>query len=377
MFFGGKKSELDQSLHVAICISTDYVIAALFTYQISKDSEEKITLLAAVRDDELLRKNANVENASTVVVKSINTVTDKLIHKELPRVASSGIYRGSSKITKVHYIMATPWAISQSKTIEINYDTPVRITNDIVSDILIREQDILQKELFENNSDYTPKTLCFEQKVIDIRCNGYSTLNVHNVIAKSIQISFAMSVASATIVENIRKTVHKYLHPHEEEFHSAVLAEYYALRDGTNSASEALFLRLLGESTDVVLVKHGIPAHIASFGYGTHTLVRKLSMTVDSDSFEAVNIWKGYLIKTISDMGISTDMPQNFYVSGEAAFLDKCLPAIKDAYPDSVAVAADYSHIESNIVFADTNSQAGFIDDRTLSLIYSIGKLTK
>lgn len=398
MFFkqhASNQESRQKAINLVVSISTDYVVSALVTY-----SAGKMILLALVREDELLRKNTNIENISNAVLQSIDKSVERIIHKELPRIISNKTYTGPSKIDEVHYLLASPWVVTQSKTIEINYDSPVRITDDIVGGILQREQDILENELFDNDPNKTPKTICFEQKILDIRCNGYSTVTIQDVIANSIQISFAMSISSTTIIENIRKSVHKYLHPTKEEFHSALLGEFYALKDGKNSMSEAIFLRLLGESTDILLIKHGIPAHVATFACGTHTLARKLAKDHDMqnsnahDAFtkndnsgdyklvennitEAINIWRDYLIKTVDDMGITTDMPQNIFISGESAFLDKCIPAIKDKYQSTVVEGANYDHIESNIIFADESAHDDHVDSRTMSLVYSIGKLTK
>lgn len=373
-------------LYIALSISTDYVIGVLFTHL-----ADKISILAIVREDESFRKNTNLEYISNAVLRSLDKCLDRIIHKELPKAISSKSYTGSSKIASVHYMISSPWAVSQSKTIEINYDKPVRITDKSILDILDRERTYLEQELFDHSSKNNPETVCLEQKILDIRCNGYSTTAISNVLTESIRISFAMTISSAFMVDKIRQTTHKHLHPHKEEFHSALLGEFYALKDGKNSSSEAIFIRLLGESTDVLLVKHGISVHIAGFACGVSTLARKLSDTsnlpgsvshesllkyANTDMTRVINMWVELLVKTINDMGINTDLPQNFFISGESALLEQMIPALKDVYSSAIIERADYSHIESGIHFAGTDTNSDYADDRTLALVYSIGKLT-
>lgn len=216
-----------------------------------------------------------VEELSNCVAKNVGMLTPEPIHS-------------------IHYILSSPWVISQSKTVKVEYDKETEITESLVKGII----DSDRKELV---AKYEPDMMFIEQKIFDVDLNGYSVEKYQGKRAKTLKISFAFTLSSDKIVKKIQAAVANHLHIKREHFHSAILLQYISSRTMAAEGEEYIVLHIHGEITDVVVVKKGFSSFLASFPFGTSTFVRK-ACHAKSCSFEtATSTLSMYMDKKLSE----------------------------------------------------------------------------
>ncbi len=153
------------------------------------------------------------------------------ISRELPRLSPE-------PVESIHYILSTPWAVSQTKTGKID----------------------------------EPGTVVIEQKVFGL----------------DPEVSSAFTLSSEKIIRKIQAAVTAHLRIKKEFFHSAILLQYLTSRTMMGDGGEYCVLHIHGEHTDVVVVKKGLTPFLATFPTGTSTLVRNMSHAMKS-SYEAAS----------------------------------------------------------------------------------------
>lgn len=207
--------------------------------------------------------------ADYVIKMTIQTIEDVV-----SRVMKEGLRKnGASSVEDVHYILSSPWVMSKSKNANVHFDVDTEITPKII-------QDIIDKEKAELAKNYETDLLFLEQKIFDIRLNGYPVQSYKKKKVKDIEISFALTLSSDKIIKRISSAVSKHYHINKEIFHSALLLHYISVRSAVGSADEYIILHTHGELTDIVIVKKGFSSYFASFPFGTTTLGRKLAMVM-------------------------------------------------------------------------------------------------
>lgn len=212
-------------------------------------------------------------NGDYITKMMLKGIEDLCLHivKEHPKITHEPLH-------SINYILSTPWIISQSKTVKIEYEKETEISEATIRDII----DADRKQLV---ATYEDDMIFVEQKIFDVELNGYSVHNYKNKRAKTLQVSFAFTLSSDKIVKKIQAAVSKSLHIHKEYYHSAILLQYLASRELASDGEEYIVLHVHGELTDVVIVKKGFSSYLASFPFGSSTLTRKVCLASKS-SFE-------------------------------------------------------------------------------------------
>ena len=203
------------------------------------------------------------------------------VHEVSSQVVREGISRmklSLASIASVHYILSSPWIISQAKTINIQYDVDTEITESMINKILDEERvSLLSKFKKEDLSQKYDFDLTFiEQKVFDVRLNGYSVFKYEGKKTKRFDISFAVTLSSQKILDKIHEAVSRTVHIKEKYHHSGLILQYIALRSLIDK-QEYMSVHVHGELTDIIVIKKGLSSSIASFPHGISTFFRKMS----------------------------------------------------------------------------------------------------
>jgi cell division ATPase FtsA len=197
-------------------------------------------------------------------------------------------------IQSIHYILSSPWILSQSKMVEVKFEKDTAVTEAMVKQVIENSRQELIKT-------YEPDMVFIEQKVFDVELNGYSVANYLNKKARSLRISFAFTLSSETVVKKIKGAVAQHLRIKDGFFHSAILLQYLTSRAVVKESEEYIVLHIHGELTDVVVVKKGFSSYLASFPYGTTTLVRKISASLKNNTEATASMINMYMEKKLSD----------------------------------------------------------------------------
>lgn len=176
---------------------------------------------------------------------------------------------------------------------EVNYEKETEITDAIVKKVIDADrQDLIAK--------YEKDMMFVEQKVFDVELNGYSIEKYQGKRAKTLKISFAFTLSSDKIIKRIQSAVAARMHVKKEYFHSAILLQYLSSR-AVASGDEYTVLHVHGELTDIVVVKKGFSSYMASFPFGTSTLIRKTCITMKSTFETTSSTLSMYMDKKLND----------------------------------------------------------------------------
>ena len=217
------------------------------------------------------------KNITSVITRSISSKTHimnaehltkrvlKLISEVVEQITKE---TGNHKISKIDYILSSPWIFNELKTSIVKYDKETSISSKTVSDLIEAQQ---KKD--SNNTDI----IQIEQKIFDIKLNGYTATTFDGKSVHSLEISFSKSYSSKVFLDKVYSTVDKYIHSKKHTLNSALFLQYTAMRELISDKSEYIYIHIHDELTDVVIVKDGLCKHMASFPFGIQTLLRKIS----------------------------------------------------------------------------------------------------
>ncbi len=213
-----------------------------------------------------------------VMLKTLNDVLSTVQKNGLARAKTIGY--NDNNIHDIYYALSSPWAVSHAQKIRADYKKEVSINEKTIEEIITNESRLLMNEFIldlEKEKSTNLDIVLFEQKIFDIRLNGYSVNNYSGKKTSVLEVSFAITLASQNILNKIKNEVDKVFHVKKEYLHGSLLLHYLALRSLSPNRDEYTSLHVHGELTDIVIVNKGSGVFLASFPFGAYTLVRKIS----------------------------------------------------------------------------------------------------
>ena len=171
---------------------------------------------------------------------------------------------------------ASPWVFSQLKTLSTDYQKETEINSSII-DGIVDEEFKKQKASFQESSEDNTDVYPLDQKIFEIKLNGYPVTNVEKKRARKLEISLSTSFSSKSFLNKLYFAVHKVIDIDNHFHHSALMLQYASLRSILHDKNDYIYMHVHSELTDVVIVKGGLCKHISSFPLGTMTLLRKIA----------------------------------------------------------------------------------------------------
>lgn len=342
-----------------------------------------------VRGAIVVKDDNGQTHISSVVTKSISNKTkivntEHLIKRTIKLVSevvehlAKDIQGGS--IHNIEYIMSSPWIFSKLKTVRVEYKNETAITPKIVADIV--------KEELKDSSIKDAEPV--EQKVFEIKLNGYPVANFENKKAHLLEISISTSFSSEAFLNKINSAVNRHIHIKGYTFHSALLMQYKALREILSGNNEFLYIHVHSELTDLIIVKDGLCKHIASFPFGINSLLRKvvketkdsmesgdsllslyqgdkLNKTEKSNYQKIINPliedWGDQLIKTFDGIFDNNNLPRTVYLSAHSHF---------DLFKESLVLKSRFNFNVISYESIDTGNKVTFANSAMKSNMMKI-----
>ena len=217
---------------------------------------------------------------------------------DLNKVGLSYLDKSSkNSIAKIYFSHASPWFISQTKTIRIEKTSPFLVTKEFLSDILQKEEEEFEKANIsaDDRVDKNNSPQVIERKLINVKLNGYKTQNPFGKKATIIELSLFLSLAESSVLQKIEELASKHFHIKEFIFHSFTLISFSAVRDMYERVSNFLLLDITGEVTDVSLIKSGSILKTMSFPLGRNSLIRQISEALKISGEESNSLMRLFL----------------------------------------------------------------------------------
>lgn len=252
---------------IILDIQSGLVRGALINKRKTEEGVEETTILSIVTRS--INTKHSVTNSEQLTKKTLKLISDVMDH--LIKDA------GTSKISRIDYILSSPWIFSKFKTIKIKYDVETRVTSKTIANIISKEV---------ANSSTKDDTEPVDQKIFEIRLNGYPTEMFDDKMAHELDISISTSFTSKSLLKKIKEVIEKHSNIKEGKVHSALILQYTALRELLKNNNEFIYIHVHNELTDLIMVKDSLCRNIASFPFGVNVLLRKIS-AVTKESLEA------------------------------------------------------------------------------------------
>lgn len=207
-----------------------------------------------------------------------------------------------TSIDEVHYVLSSPWVTSQARTLSVSFEKDTNITADRVSDILKKERTSLVTD--------DGKTLeIIEEKIFDVRLNGYSISNWAGKQAREIEISYAATVGGTDSTKRFRDAVKQVAKANKTHFHSSLLLQHVGLRMLKPDVDAYTLIHVHGELTDAVVTDHGACVFFCSFPMGIDTIIRKIASATKTDERTADSLLALYLGERLDEANIRSAEP--------------------------------------------------------------------
>jgi len=191
-------------------------------------------------------------------------------------------------VSRADCILSSPWIVSRTKSLTVKFSKDTLITKKLIGSSIVPEREAMLRSAAGNGAgsahssagdrtatDLTP----IEQKIFEIKINGYPTSDIAGKKGRELGIYFAVSMSAEAIIEAIRDTALRHVSPtvgRRMAYHSSILLGYAASRE-TTGAENYILGHIHSELSDIALVERGITTLIASFPFGYSSLIRETS----------------------------------------------------------------------------------------------------
>lgn len=259
--------------------------------QLAKNKAPQI--LHSLREPIPYRESVTSERFVTDMLDTVKLANTRLLKES-----------GHIKIRSVYYIFSSPWAVTQTKVVNITEKHPFVVSKGLID-----------KAISSEDSQASDKTLkLIEKKIIDIKLNGYHISDPYGKKATEAEVSLFTSFIPKALFDSVQDVARLTYHSKNTKAFSCALASFSAIRDIFHEDSDFMFLDIGGELSDLMIVKDGLVAETGSFPLGGHFLLRSLKNTLSISAEEATSLAHVYEDNTI-----------------EAAFAEQIGPVIEDA----------------------------------------------
>jgi hypothetical protein len=327
--------------------------------------KSKPVIFYSVREQITFQENLQTDRVLPLML----TTLDKICLK----VQKDGLVNIPKEITKrsideIHFILSSPWTISQTKIAALNFEKPTVITNGLISKIIEEQEknaEVSAKAFFETLHE-VEDDLVFEKKTIQIKLNGYKVNDVIGKSANRIDLAILISITSKVIMNQIKEVVNKYFLAEKNDTHSFTMSSLSVIRDIVQPERKGYtILDLSSEITDLALVRDEIMSGGISFPIGRNHFVRRVSKDLNisiEEAFAALatyhskNLDKIYELKIENSLAVamlewSAKLKESLEILSKKAYIPRTIIKITND---------DFGRFFANNLQKETFSQIGF-----------------
>jgi len=261
------KSEIDLILDVESCIVRGSLVIfdkvdipkIIFSYTSN-------VICASGASDSVLIKST-LQSIKEVLKATVHFLRTKDNFRQYPDI--------KRKIHMVHYVLSSPWIVSEAKVLSKTFDKPTEISSKYIADLIYSEQ----KKLSANS---TAPLKVIEQKIFEVKLNGYPVTDWENRNAENIEVSFNVSMAGSVMVDYFIDSCKHLLHGHKVVFHSSLLLQYIGIENVLDPGQNYCLIHVHGDETDISIIKQKSCIFFGSNSFGVRSLIDSISRKIGS-----------------------------------------------------------------------------------------------
>ncbi len=215
---------------------------------------------------------------------------------------ASSLYNNKFGVpTEIFCILASPWYLSETRTIKMTREKPFIFTKRIASELIQKEVSGLN-ESYKNkysNLDSIPEVI--EQHTMNVFLNGYEVEDPLGKKCESIEMNMVISMVPKVCLDKIKETLSQTFHHINVNFSSFTVATYLAVRGKYVAPESYLLLDISGEITDVGIVTKGVLKSVLSFPFGKKTFFKYMCTKLEIELRDAEELFKLYSSGNLSE----------------------------------------------------------------------------
>lgn len=261
------KSEIDLILDVESCIVRgslvifDKVDIPKIIFSFTSD----VICTSGASDSVLIK--ATLQSIREVLKATIHFLRTKDNFRQYPDI--------KRKIRIVHYVLSSPWIVSEAKVLSKTFDRPTEISSKYIADLIYSEQ----KKLSANS---TAPLKVIEQKIFEVKLNGYPVTDWEKRKAENIEVSFNVSMAGSAMIDYFVDSCKHFLRGHKVAFHSSLLLQYIGIENVLDPGQNYCLIHVHGDETDISIIKQKSCIFFGSNSFGVRSLIDSISKKIGS-----------------------------------------------------------------------------------------------
>ncbi|MCU0660642.1 MAG: hypothetical protein MUD00_03485 [Candidatus Pacebacteria bacterium] len=217
-----------------------------------------------------------------------------LVVASLEAVATSLALHRHVSPEKVFCFLSSPWYASQARTITYSRPKEFLFTKKFARELIERDLKAFEATYLKNYVEIGSPAETIENKIIDIRLNGYTTPEPFGKRAKELSLHLFFSMSPRALLEAFEHVIHRTQKVVPVSFHSFAFASYVVARDTIARSIDFLIVDTAGEMTDVSIVADGILRESISFPCGKNAFVRTICTEFAITEKEAQSLIRSY-----------------------------------------------------------------------------------
>lgn len=263
----------------------------------TKDNSGELDLIldvqtAVVRGSLVIYDGANLPNViftyNAVIAWKAHTDNSYLIKSTLKAVAETveaarrfthlkaSKDKIPRKIKEVHFALSSPWIVSTAKTVKASFEKDTEITKGYVLKMIEDERKVM-------TAASTEDLTVIEQKIFDVRLNGYSVGDWLGKQARDFEISYTISIAGSRMIERFKDICIRSIHRCDIFYHSSLLLQQIGVRAIYPNQPNYGLIHVHGELTEVAIISNNVSTFFGYYPLGVRSLVRKIANSTKTD----------------------------------------------------------------------------------------------
>ncbi|MEN9913214.1 MAG: hypothetical protein RLY66_622 [Candidatus Parcubacteria bacterium] len=276
-------------------------------------------------------------------------------------------------ISTVHYVLASPWVVSQAKTVTQSFKKETPVTKAYILKLIGEE-----RAKMSGKDEHDIRVI--EEKIFDVRLNGYSVASWESRTTTQLEISFVSSLAGGRMIERFIQACDRAVGKRSVMFHSSLFLQHLAIEKVVPDRASYALVHIHGELTDVAIMHAHSCIFFGSYPFGAHTIVRTIArelkiseQTADSTlnlisqgALDATRVkkqtvivenmsngWIGEFRKLLKMNPSASGIPHHVIISARA-HEDFFMESFKKAYPQSTLEVLDFESIRKLVDYENS-----------------------
>jgi hypothetical protein len=188
------------------------------------------------------------------------------------------------RVSAIHYVLSSPWVVSQAKTISMEFKEDTAISRAYITGMIWEER----AKMTANAAD---DIRVIEEKVFDVRLNGYSVASWESKHTKELGISFVVSIAGGRMIDRFIEVVEGLVHRKDHvQFHSSLFLQHVGIQKVLPDSSDYALIHIHGELTDVAIIHGHSCSFFGSYPFGIQHIIRTIAQETNTTEDAARNM---------------------------------------------------------------------------------------